>query len=146
MTYKINILLECSVLFTLRYHPLSCKDYHVNNGDVVPWLQCFNTATCLLYKMSDKKKQKKKKKKKQGSYIGPGRMHETWSVRAAERLRFFQVTQPVRSLCFPLSQREVGLFGENLFYPAAQRPVCSPVVSSTLWVRGARTDRSSFGP
>lgn len=42
---------------------------------------------CIKCQMS-KKKKIKKEKKKQGSYRGPGRMQETWSVRAAERLAF----------------------------------------------------------
>ena len=43
----------------------------------------------------------------------------------------------VKSLRFPLSQREVGLFAENFFYPAAQRAVCS---SSRSLLHAVRKD------
>lgn len=69
------------------------------------------------------------------------------SLSAARRTLFLRVTQLVKSLCFLLSQQEVGLFGENFSYPAAQRPVCSRSLPppSTLETRSACTDRSSSG-
>lgn len=72
-------------------------------------------------------------------------MRQLRAVGVAERLRFLQVTQLVKSLCFPLSQREVWLFSENLFYPAAQRAVCSRSLLHA--VSAQRLHRSPrFGP
>lgn len=60
------------------------------------------------------------------------------SLSAARRTLFLRVTQLVKSLCFLLSQQEVGLFGENFSYPVAQRPVCSRSLPPTLHAGNAQ--------